>query len=144
MTLPVLTPARVPLLSEMSRRTDKPICVIWQTEWLEGPGAGLYENDPRVALFRSSRRCFATLASWHNHEASLLGPQEATSRASPRQAAEKSGKILAECGLPVPASPAPGDDEEQLPERDRAPRSWLLWTIAAVGVVLFGERIVLI
>jgi len=42
--------------------------------------------------------------------------------------------LLAECGLPVPASPAPGDDEEQLPERDRAPRSWLPWTIAAVGV----------
>jgi len=43
--------------------------------------------------------------------------------------------LLAEGGLPVPASPAPGDDEEQLPETDRAPRSWLPWTIAAVGVV---------
>ncbi|TMA85347.1 MAG: hypothetical protein E6J63_20035 [Deltaproteobacteria bacterium] len=43
--------------------------------------------------------------------------------------------LLAEGGLPVPASPAPGDDEEQLPETDRAPRSWLPWTIAAVGVL---------
>src|SRR5258708_16595774 len=99
MTRPALTPARVPLLSELSRQTDKPICVIWQTEWLEGPGAALYENDPRVALFRSSRRCFATLASWQSHEASRLGPQEATSWASPRQAAEKSAKTLAESGI---------------------------------------------
>jgi len=43
--------------------------------------------------------------------------------------------LLAEGGLPVPACPAPGDDEEQLPETDRAPRSWLPWTIAAVGVL---------
>jgi len=46
----------------LSRRTDKPICILWQSEWLEGPGP-LYENDPHVALFRSSRRCFATLAA---------------------------------------------------------------------------------
>jgi len=43
--------------------------------------------------------------------------------------------LVVEGGLPVPASPAPGDDEEQLPETDRAPRPWLPWTIATVGVV---------
>jgi hypothetical protein len=43
--------------------------------------------------------------------------------------------LLIEGGLPVPASPVPGDDEEQLPETDRAPRPWLPWTIATVGVL---------
>lgn len=33
-----------------------------------------------------------------------------------------------------PGTP-PGDDEEQLPETDRAPRSWLPWSVAAVGLV---------
>jgi acyl-CoA synthetase (NDP forming) len=99
MTLPVLTPARVPLLSELSRQTDKPICIIWQTEWLEGPGAALYENDPRVALFRSSRRCFVTLAAWHRHEAFRQALDETATRASPPQAAEASGKALAGSGV---------------------------------------------
>src|SRR5258708_29309182 len=51
MALPVLTPARVPLISELSRRIDKPIFIIWQTEWPPGPVAALYENDPHAALF---------------------------------------------------------------------------------------------
>ena len=33
-----------------------------------------------------------------------------------------------------PGSPA-GDDDEQLPETDRAPRPWLPWGVAAVGLV---------
>jgi len=122
MTLPVLTPARVPLLSQLSERTDKPICIIWQTEWLEGPGAALYENDTRVALFRSSRRCFSTLASWHRHETSRQEPQKATPRTSPRQAAEKSGKLLAESGL-------------RLTEREAKA------IVACYGVPVSGERL---
>src|SRR5260221_11821393 len=98
MTPPVLPPARVPVLSELSRQTDKPICIIWQTEWLEGPGAALYENDPRVAPFRSSRRCFATLASWHRHETLRQAPHEAATRARPRPAAEASRQGLPPSG----------------------------------------------
>lgn len=35
---------------------------------------------------------------------------------------------------PTPPS-VPGDDEEQLPETDRAPGNWLLWTVLAVAFV---------
>ena len=98
MALPVLTPARVPLMSELARRTAKPICIIWQTEWLEGPGAALYENDPNVALFRSARRCFATLAAWHAHEALRTAPPEPMVQASRQDAAAAAGKALAACG----------------------------------------------
>lgn len=31
--------------------------------------------------------------------------------------------------------PAPGDEDEQLPETDRAPRPWLPWGVAAVATV---------
>jgi hypothetical protein len=34
-----------------------------------------------------------------------------------------------------PGAPAPGDEEEQLPETDRAPQRWLPWGVAAVAVV---------
>jgi hypothetical protein len=29
----------------------------------------------------------------------------------------------------------PGDEDEQLPETDRAPKRWLPWTVAAVALV---------
>jgi hypothetical protein len=40
-------------------------------------------------------------------------------------------------GNPWPATPSPDDDEEQLPETDRAPqRSWLLpWAVASVAAL---------
>lgn len=98
MALPVLTPARVPLMSELARRTGKPICIIWQTEWLEGPGAALYENDANVALFRSSRRCFATLAAWRRHDELRKAPPETAARSSPLGAEAAAGKALAACG----------------------------------------------
>ena len=34
-----------------------------------------------------------------------------------------------------PAIPAPGDEEEQLPETDRAPRPLLPWGVAAVAAL---------
>lgn len=43
---------------------------------------------------------------------------------------------------PTPPS-VPGDDEDQLPETDRAPRSWLPWTVGAVAVVRLGLLAVL-
>lgn len=35
----------------------------------------------------------------------------------------------------VPAPSMPGDEEEQLPETDRAPRAWLPWAVAAVAML---------
>jgi len=33
------------------------------------------------------------------------------------------------------AAPAPGDEDEQQPETDRAPRPWLRWSIAAAAAI---------
>jgi acyl-CoA synthetase (NDP forming) len=122
MALPGQTPARVPLMSELSLRTVKPICIIWQTEWLQGPGADLYENDPRVALFRSSRRCFATLAAWHRHAALGSSNLEPPTRSSPPEAAASAAKSLAAA-------------EERLTEREAK------GMLALYGVPVTGERL---
>jgi hypothetical protein len=34
-----------------------------------------------------------------------------------------------------PGPRTPGDEDEQLPETDRAPRPWLPWAVGAVAVV---------
>ena len=34
-----------------------------------------------------------------------------------------------------PNPPAPGDEEEQLPETDRAPKRWLPWSVATVAAL---------
>jgi len=42
---------------------------------------------------------------------------------------------LAGSASPWPATPAPGDEEEQLPETDHAPRPLLPWGVAAVAAL---------
>jgi acetyl-CoA synthetase len=39
-------------------------CVVWQTEWQDGPGVVEANACNRVALFRSMNACFAALAAW--------------------------------------------------------------------------------
>ena len=34
-----------------------------------------------------------------------------------------------------PGQPAPDDEEEQLPETDRAPRRWLPWSVVALAAL---------
>jgi hypothetical protein len=39
-------------------------------------------------------------------------------------------------GSPWPTTPSPDDDDEQLPETDRAPqRRWLPWAVASVAAL---------
>ncbi|HET7785658.1 MAG TPA: hypothetical protein VFL36_06775 [Myxococcales bacterium] len=43
--------------------------------------------------------------------------------------------LVSEGSVRAPAPRMPGDEDEQLPETDRAPRQWLPWAVAAVAVV---------
>lgn len=84
-----LSSQRVAMLSDLSRRMGKPVCIVWTTEWLEGPGSRAAEEDPRVALFRSTDRCFAALAAWHAREARrTAGPRKLVRRSAPEAAAQ--------------------------------------------------------
>ncbi|MBN8751529.1 ATP-grasp domain protein [Xylophilus ampelinus] len=62
---------RIIAIGPLARDVGKIVCAYWLTGWLEGPGAFDLETDPNVALFRTTARCFRTLASWHKWWAGL-------------------------------------------------------------------------
>jgi acyl-CoA synthetase (NDP forming) len=55
---------RIKAIGPMARAAGKIVCAFWLTGWLEGPGSFELETDPDVALFRTTARCFRTLAAW--------------------------------------------------------------------------------
>ncbi len=55
---------RLRTFEDAARDSGKPVCVVWLTEWLEGPLAVQCEQSAHVALFRSMDRCFAALGHW--------------------------------------------------------------------------------
>jgi len=56
---------RLLALEAVGRDSGKPICCVWLSQWLDGPGAIEVEASPHLALFRSIDRCMATLRAWH-------------------------------------------------------------------------------
>ena len=61
--------ARAPTIVEAAARSDRPLAVVWMNEWYQGPGSELLDADPKVCMFRSADRCFATLRAWFDwHE----------------------------------------------------------------------------
>ncbi|HBK04771.1 MAG TPA: CoA-binding protein [Acetobacteraceae bacterium] len=48
----------------LAKRHGKMACVVWQTEWQDGPGVIEANECDRVALFRSMPACFSALAAW--------------------------------------------------------------------------------
>jgi len=90
----VATP-RIHLLADLARKHDKMACNVWVTQWLEGPGARETEAAPRMALFRSMDRCFATIAAWHRRDAlRRAGPREVV-RHAPVEAVDEVARALA-------------------------------------------------
>ena len=88
---------RAALIGALAREQPKPVCVVWVSEWLEGPGTDAYESDDRVAVFRSMDRCYATIAAWHRwHE--RRAAEEATARLSPADAKAKARAVFDAAG----------------------------------------------
>jgi acetyltransferase len=82
--------ARAPTIVEAAARTDRPLAVVWMNEWYQGPGSELLDADPKVCMFRSADRCFATLKAWfdwHEHRASHRTPAPRRSSVSAEPAA---------------------------------------------------------
>lgn len=55
---------RPQVYSALAEQHGKMACVVWQTEWQDGPGVFEANQCSRVALFRSMSACFAALAAW--------------------------------------------------------------------------------
>lgn len=90
--------ARAPTIVGAAARTDKPLAVVWMNEWLQGPGSELLDADPRVCMFRSADRCFATLRTWFDWHARRARQSAASGRRSPANAAQAARRILVEAG----------------------------------------------
>ncbi len=83
---------RTQLIAQLAREQEKPVVVVWVSEWLQGPGAQEYEADERIPLFRSMERCFAALAAWHERSGGKGFSSEG--RISPSDAAQAARSIL--------------------------------------------------
>lgn len=86
--------ARAPMIVEAARRTDKPLAVVWMNEWLQGPGSDLLDADPRVCMFRSADRCFATLRAWFDWHERRARQSAISGRRSPASAGVVARDIL--------------------------------------------------
>jgi acetate---CoA ligase (ADP-forming) len=82
--------AKRPLVySDLAKQHGKMACVVWQTEWQDGPGVVEANGAERVALFRSMSACFAALAAWQwradkraaGKQAVATTPEEVTAKA---------------------------------------------------------------
>jgi acetyltransferase len=88
--------ARASTIVEAAARTDRPLAVVWMNEWYQGPGSDILDADPKVCMFRSADRCFATLRAWfdwHEHRARREVP---AARRSPSSAEQAARAILTE------------------------------------------------
>jgi acetyl-CoA synthetase len=85
---------RFAMLGELAEKHGKAACVVWTTQWLEGPGAREAEAEPRVALFRSMDRCLAAVAAWQARGARRSAASSATQRLATESATQKAGDLL--------------------------------------------------
>jgi acyl-CoA synthetase (NDP forming) len=86
--------ARAPAIIETAARTDRPLAVVWMNEWYQGPGSEPLDADPKVCMFRSADRCFATLRAWFDwHDRRKREPMEAM-RKSPASAEQAARAVL--------------------------------------------------
>ena len=85
---------RIGVLSELSQRYGKITCNVLVSEWLQGPGTIEAESDLHVALFRSMKRCFGTLAAWNRRHERQQSPPRAQVRLSSIDAARDAAALL--------------------------------------------------
>jgi acyl-CoA synthetase (NDP forming) len=52
------------ILEVGAERAGAPLCVVWLSEWMDGPGAAEIDADPDVTLFRSMYRAMLALRLW--------------------------------------------------------------------------------
>jgi len=88
--------ARAPAIIEAAQRTDRPLAIAWMNEWYQGPGSGIFDADPRVTIFRSVDRCFATLRAWFDWHEQRQDAEAPTARRSDHNAVQAAGKIITE------------------------------------------------
>jgi len=51
-------------ISELATNHGKPVCLVWMSQWSDGPGSTDVEKLPYVSLFRSLDSCMSAIRAW--------------------------------------------------------------------------------
>ena len=113
---------RIPVYDELAARHGKITCIVWQSEWLEGPGVKEAEEAEHVALFRSMPSCFAALSAWH-WRAEKRAAGTPMYKPTPAKTMEQAGRLISGAGC------------RTLTEREAKE------VLALYGVPVVGERV---
>ena len=113
---------RIPVYDELAARHGKITCIVWQSEWLEGPGVKEAEEAEHVALFRSMPSCFAALSAWH-WRAEKRAAGTPMYEPTPAKTMEQAGRLISGAGC------------RTLTEREAKE------VLALYGVPVVGERV---
>jgi acetate---CoA ligase (ADP-forming) len=113
---------RIPVYDELAARHGKITCIVWQSEWLEGPGVKEAEEAEHVALFRSMPSCFAALSAWH-WRAEKWAAGTPMHEPTPAKTMEQAGRLISGAG------------GRTLTEREAKE------VLALYGVPVVGERV---
>lgn len=89
---------RPQVYSALAKQHGKMACVVWQTEWQDGPGVVEANQCDRVALFRSMNACFAALAKWQWRAAKRATDVQNVAATSAETVARAKGLIAAAGG----------------------------------------------
>ncbi|HXA23664.1 MAG TPA: acetate--CoA ligase family protein [Acetobacteraceae bacterium] len=113
---------RIPVYDSLAAKHGKIACIVWQSEWLEGPGVKEAEEAEHVALFRSMPSCFAALAAWH-WRAEKRAAGTPLSEPTPMKTMEQASRLISDAG------------GQTLTEREAKE------VLALYGVPVVGERV---
>jgi len=58
------TAERPQMIADTADKMVKPMCSVWLSSWQEMPGTEILDRHPRLAVFRSSQRCFTAIRTW--------------------------------------------------------------------------------
>lgn len=130
--------ARAPTIIDAAARTGRPLAVVWMNEWYQGPGSHLLDADPKVCMFRSADRCFATLRAWFDwHDQRPPLQSDLIRRSSPKAMQDarailagastrgaalseaESKQVLSSYGIPIPQEMLVGNPEEAVAAAQR-------------------------
>jgi acyl-CoA synthetase (NDP forming) len=102
MTYGYAASAKRPLVyNELAKQHGKMACVVWQTEWQDGPGVIEANQCERVALFRSMNACFAALAAWQWRADKRAAGEQTVAATPPAVVAQAKELIAAATGATV-------------------------------------------